>query len=143
MGDLLSGHTYPNLWVNALATYYDVTATLGSGIEAYQRAVSLGTGLEMRASDQRYALVPRVEPYNLKAIAAPGKAEIHYEAPTLAACRYAVTATEFTSSDDAGDELDRGGLRARRIVLDPLAPGTYRYRVTCGTGRKIGTFTVP
>jgi hypothetical protein len=143
IGGALAGHTYPNLWVNALAMFYDVNGSLGSGLEAYKRAIGMGTGLEKRASDQRYAFIPRIEPYNLKAIVAPGKAEIHYEAPTLAACRYAVTATEFTSSDDAGDEMDRGGLRARRIVLDPLAPGTYRYRVTCGTGRKIGTFTVP
>lgn len=143
MGDILSGHTYPNLWVNALATYYDVAGTLGSGLEAYRRAVGMGTGLEKRANDQRYALVPRVEPYNLKVITAAGKAEIHYDAPTQAACRYAVTATEFLSPDDAGDESDRGGLRTRRIVLSPLASGTYRYRVTCGTGRKIGTFTVP
>lgn len=141
-GDKLAGHTYPNLWVNALALYYDVQGTLGSGLEAYRRAVGLGSGLEQRASDQRYAFIPRVEPYNLKVIAAPGKAEIHYDAPTLAACRYAVTATEFTSPDDAGDTPDQGGLRTRRIVL-PLAPGTYRYRVTCGNGRIMGSFTVP
>ncbi len=143
MGDVLSGHTYPNLWVNALATYHDVNGSLGSGLEAYRRAVGMGTGMELRATDQRYALLPRVEPYNLKVITAPGQAEIHYEAPFLAACRYAVTATTFSSPDDAGDELDRGGPRTRRVVLAPLAPGTYSYRVTCGTGRVMGTFTVP
>lgn len=143
MGDLLVGHTYPNLWVNALALHHDVNGSLGSGLEAYQRAAAMGTGMELRASDQRYALVPRVEPYNLNVITAPGRAEIHYDAPALAACRYAVTATTFASPDDAGDEMDRGGLRTRRIVLAPLAPGAYRYRVTCGAGRAIGTFTVP
>ncbi len=143
LGDVLSGHTYPNLWVNALATFYDVRATLGSGLEAYQRAIGMGSGLNLRANDQRYAIVPRVEPYNLKVFVAPGKAEIHYEAPTLAACRYAVTATQFASPDDGGDEVDRGGPRTRRIVLAPLSPGTYRYRVTCGAGRKMGSFTVP
>ncbi len=142
-GDVFSGHTYPNLWLNALATFYDVRSTLGSGLEAYQRAIGIGSGLHLRANDQRYALIPRIEPYNLKVFVAPGKAEIHYEAPTLAACRYAVTATQFASPDDAGDEADRGGPRTRRIVLAPLSPGTYRYRVTCGTGRKMGSFTVP
>ncbi|MGQ9916457.1 MAG: hypothetical protein ACUVS7_03480 [Bryobacteraceae bacterium] len=143
MGDVLSGHTYPNLWVNALSTFHDVQATLGSGLEAYNRAIGMGKGLELRKTDQRYALVPRVEPYSLKVFVASGKAEIHYVAPTLAACRYAVTQTWFASSDDAGDELDRGGPRTRRLVFSPLAPGTYRYRVTCGAGRKNGTFTVP
>ncbi|MCS7043634.1 MAG: hypothetical protein N2036_12665 [Bryobacteraceae bacterium] len=143
LGDFLSGHTYPNLWVNALAFYYDVAGSLGSGREAYHRAISMGTGLEMRANDQRYAFVPRIEPYNLKVLVAPGRAEIHYDAPTLAACRYAVTQTWFSSPDDSGDTADRGGLRTRRIVLDGLAPGVYRYRVTCGPGRLMGSFTVP
>jgi hypothetical protein len=143
LGDLLVGHTYPNLWVNALALYPDVVGSLGSGLEAYQRAVAMGTGMELRVQDQRYALIPRVEPYNLRVMVAPGRAEIHYDAPTLAACRYAVTATAFASPDDSGDELDRGGPRTRRIVLEPLASGTYSYRVTCGTGRLTGTFTVP
>ncbi len=143
MGDILSGHTYPNLWVNALSTFHDVTGALGSGLEAYNRAIGMGTGLEQRKFDQRYALVPRVEPYSLKVFVAPGKAEIHYEAPTLAACRYAVSSTWFSNPDDAGDELDRGGPRTRRLVFSPLAPGTYRYRVTCGMGRIVGTFTVP
>lgn len=143
MGDVLSGHTYPNLWVNALATYYDVDGLLGSGLEAYQRAIGMGSGLHLRSTDQRYALVPRVEPYRLKVFVSAGKAEIHYVAPTLAACRYAVTSSYFTAPDESGDEADRGGPRTRRIVLDGLAPGTYRYRVTCGTGRLTGTFTVP
>lgn len=143
MPEPLAGHTYSNLWVNALATYHDVNGSLGSGLEAHQRAVGMGTGVELRANDQRYALVPRVEPYNLRVLVAPGRAEIHYNAPTLAACRYAVTATTFPSPDDAGDELDRGGPRTRRIVLAPLTPGTYSYRVTCGTGRASGRFTVP
>jgi hypothetical protein len=143
LGGLLSGHTYPNLWVNALATYYDVTGSLGSGMEAYRRAVGMGAGLELRANDQRYALIPRVEPYGLKVITSPGRAEIHYDAPTQAACRYAVTQTWFSSPDDSGDTADRGGLRTRRIVLDGLAPGAYRYRVTCGSGRVVGSFTVP
>ncbi len=143
MGDALSGHTYPNLWVNALATYYDVDGLLGSGLEAYQRAIGMGSGLQRRSTDQRYALVPRVEPYRLKVFVSAGKAEIHYVAPTLAACRYAVTSSYFTTSDESGDQADRGGPRTRRIVLDGLAPGTYRYRVTCGSGRLMGTFTVP
>lgn len=143
IGGILAGHTYPNLWVNALSTFHDVQGTLGSGLEAYRRAIGMGNGLEQRKFDQRYALVPRVEPYSLKVFAAPGKAEIHYEAPTLAACRFAVTPGGFTSADDSGDELDRGGPRTRRLVFSPLAPGTYRYRVTCGTGRVAGTFTVP
>jgi hypothetical protein len=129
--------------VNALALYYDVTGLLGSGLEAYQKAIRMGKGLEKRASDQRYAIVPRVEPYRLNVIITSGKAEINYEAPGEAACRYAVTATQFASSDDASDELDRGGLRTRRIVLDSLRSGTYRYRVTCGGGRKYGIFTIP
>jgi len=140
--DKLAGHTYPNLWVNALAMYYDVRAALGSGLEAYRKAESMGSGFELRASDQRYAFIPRVEPYNLKVIVAPGKAEIHYDAPTLAACRYAVSATAFATPDDANDTLDQGGPRTRRIVLAPLAPGLYYYRVTCGTGRFMGSFTV-
>lgn len=143
LGDSLAGHTYPNLWVNALALYYDVPGSLGSGLEAYRRVISMGSGLELRANDQRYAFVPRIEPYNLKVIVAPGKAEIHYDAPTLAACRYAVTQTSFLSPDDGADTPDRGGLRTRRIVLDGLAAGTYRYRVTCGSGRRMGSFTVP
>jgi hypothetical protein len=143
LGGDLAGHTYPNLWVNALALYYDVSGLLGSGLEAYQKAIRMGKGLEGRASDQRYAIVPRVEPYHLKVIVGAGRAEISYESPGTAACRYAVTATQFASSDDAGDELDRGGMRVRRIVLNPLPSGTYRYRVTCGGGRKYGIFTVP
>ncbi|MEJ5369538.1 MAG: hypothetical protein WHT08_14560 [Bryobacteraceae bacterium] len=139
----LSGHTYDNLWVNALAMYHDVEGTLGSGLAAYERAISMGAGLHLRASDQRYALVPRVEPYRLRVTTSPGKAEITYDAPTLAACRYAITPGYFASSDDSNDTADRGGPRTRRIVLDGLAPGEYRYRVTCGTGRVNGSFTVP
>lgn len=142
-GDVFSGHTYPNLWLNALALYHDVTGSLGSGLEAYRRAVAMGSGLELRANDQRYAIVPRQEPYHVKVFTAPGRAEISYEAPTLAACRYAVTQTWFLSPDDAGDTADRGGLRTRRIVLDGLTAGIYRYRVTCGNGRVMGSFTVP
>ena len=112
-------------------------------MEAYQRAIGLGKGLHLRATDQRYALVPRIEPYRLKVFVSAGKAEIHYLAPTLAACRYAVTPGYFLSPDESNDELDRGGPRTRRIVLDSLAPGTYRYRVTCGAGRLMGSFTIP
>ncbi|MFZ5926185.1 MAG: hypothetical protein ACOYX1_01945 [Acidobacteriota bacterium] len=143
LGGALSGHTYPNLWVNALATFYDVDGILGSGLEAYQRVIGMGSGLQLRATDQRYALVPRVEPYRLKVFTSADRAEIHYLAPTLAACRYAVTSSYFPAPDDAGDELDRGGPRTRRIVLTGLTPGTYRYRVTCGAGRLMGTFTIP
>lgn len=142
LGDGLSGHSYANLWVNALALFHDVEGALGSGLEAYQRAIGMGTGLQLRANDVRYALVPRVEPYRLKVITSPGRAEIQYEAPTLAACRYAVTTGYFTTSDDSSDTADRGGPRTRRIVLDGLAPGEYRYRVTCDTGRLTGSFTV-
>ncbi len=59
LGDVLSGHTYPNLWVNALAMYYDVSGSLGTGLEAYQIVVGMGSGMELRSTDQRYALVPR------------------------------------------------------------------------------------
>ncbi len=103
----------------------------------------MGTGMQQRASDLRYAIVPRAEPSNLKVFVSPGRAEIHYDAPTLAACRYGITSTWFSNPDDAGDQPDGGGVRTRRVVLAPLAPGVYRYRITCGTGRITGRFTVP
>lgn len=143
VGSPLSGHTYGNLWVNSLALYHDVDGLLGSGLEAYQRVIGLGRGLQLRATDQRYALVPRVEPYKLKVFTSANRAEIHYNSPSLAACRAAVAQGFFLNPDDSNDESDRGGPRTRRIVLDNLSPGTYTYRVTCGNGRLMGSFTIP
>ena len=64
-----------------------------------------------------------------------------YNAPDRAACRYAVSAAPFASTDDSGDTASIAGPRARSIAL---SSGTWYYRISCGvTGRAQGTVIAP
>lgn len=135
LGGALSNHTYPNLWVNALALFGDVNGAYGSGLSAWQKAVGTGTGLELRTTDQRYALVPRatIEPSGVRAWRDGTSVRVVYTAPTLAACRLALNPS---TSDDSADTADAGGGRSRSYVwTGTTAPSVVR--VSCGSGRKL------
>lgn len=134
-GDAWSGHTYPNLWLNALALFDDVVGTYGGGLRAWQEMVGYGSGLESRATDQRYALVPRatIEPSGVRAWRDGTSVRVVYTAPTLAACRLALNPS---TSDDSADTADAGGGRSRSYVwTGTTAPSVVR--VSCGSGRKL------
>lgn len=118
MGDGLTGHTYPNLWLNALATFYDVETSLGSGLKAYEKAVGLGYDMNLRTTDQRYAIIPRKQPESVKIFGN----SVNYIAPTLAPCYWSLNEGIKTS--------DGGGNRNRTIIVT----GTGKLRIECEGG---------
>jgi hypothetical protein len=131
--DLLSGHTYPNLMLNALALYDDIEGTWGSGRKALESLMPMGIGLEGRVNDQRYAFVPRsmTGPSNVRAWRSGTQIRLTYNAPSLATCRVALNPTDM---DDATWSSDGGGARSRSVTLTSAAAATVA--VSCAYGRE-------
>ncbi|MBI4892560.1 MAG: hypothetical protein HY821_18185 [Acidobacteria bacterium] len=80
----------------------------------------------------------RPDPADVRASAASGTVTLRYSAPDLGACKYTV-AGALADSSDGGDTSDGGGAVARTVSVSGLGAGPYRFRITCGTGRVIGT----
>lgn len=118
LGDNLVGHTYPNLWVNALATFYDVETSLGSGLKAYEKIIGMAQEMNSRTNDQRYVIIPRKQPESVKIFGN----SVNYNAPTLAPC--------YWSLNDGTKTSDGGGNRNRTITVT----GTGKLRIECEGG---------
>jgi hypothetical protein len=73
-----------------------------------------------------------------------GSTEFVFTAPDTNACKIGLSATPFTSTDDANDVTIAAGPASRSYVASGLS-GTQYYRITCGpqggTARITGTFT--
>ncbi len=138
--DGLAGHTYPNIFLNALAVSESQTAN-GSWRRAYEAILGSGYGISQRANSTSWAIVPRRDPSNVRALVSAGTVTLEYNAPDVGACKTVIAAALPDSSDEA-DASDGGGAPGRSIRVSGLSAGTYRYRISCGSGRTIGRVTV-
>ncbi len=82
-----------------------------------------------------------VAPTNVRVAGGTGSVTLRWVAPDGGACRYVVAAA-LNDSDDSSDTSDGGGHKSRAATVGGLGPGTYVYRITCGSGRATGTVTV-
>ncbi len=139
--EVMAGHSYPNIHLSVLAVNDDISTDYGSGLRAYTMLRNSGYGHSGRGNEPEWAFAPRVEPRSVTVTGGTGTATLTYTSPTLAACRYAV-ATAMTDSSDADDTSDSGGSPSRSVTVSSLTAGTYQYRITCGTGRAIGSVVV-
>lgn len=96
------------------------------------------TGLNLYNCDNpMYGYKPRGTPGGVRLVGS----NLFYNAPDGAACRYAISATPFTSTDDSDDTASITGPRARSISV---SGGTQYYRISCGaSGRTTGVVTTP
>ncbi|GEM_PF-4607989 len=91
---------------------------------------------------KHWAFVPYREPKNVRVSSTSSSARLLYTAPTGHACKVALAAGAFPSSDDSSDAADGGGALARSVTVSGLAGGTaYRYRISCPQGRVYGTIS--
>lgn len=132
----------------AYAASYGVTLTDSitgktvTGSRAYATMSALVPWQSAYADLPRWGWIswPEVAPTNVRVRGGTGAATLRWVAPDGGACRYAV-ASAFDNPDDSGDTSDGGGHRSRSATVS-LAAGSYVYRITCGSGRAIGTVTV-
>lgn len=120
-----------------------ITGKPVTGSRAYN-LVSALTGYQTVYPDQpRWSWIswPEVAPTNVRVTGGTGTATLRWVAPDGGACRYAVAAS-FDNPDNSGDMSDGGGHKSRSATVS-LAAGTYVYRISCGSGRALGTVSVP
>ena len=102
--------------------------------------VTIIKDLKLKGSSQVLKVGTRVK--NIRLVGT----NLLYTAPDGNACRWALSATPFASSDETG-VLDAGGSPARSASLSGSASGAWYYRIDCGPrgarGRTFGTLTVP
>ena len=100
-------------------------------------AASCAANTITNCDNPMWGMHPRGTPGNVRLVGST----LRYNAPDGAACRYAVSAAPFASTDDSGDTASITGPRARSISVPS---GTQYYRISCGlTGRATGEITVP
>lgn len=93
-------------------------------------------------SDPRWLVEPDRQIPRLRVSVTGTTAVLRYLAPSGAACRVHVGASAPTTSDDSTDPVDAQNGRMHSFTATGLSAGTVHYRITCGTVRKSGTFTV-
>lgn len=121
------------------------TRNYSSGKAALERvlggAAFIATPTDASHGAPMWTLEERRDPKNVRAVAGTGAVTLRYNAPDLAACRYTAAAS-LADSSDAGDTSDGGGPVARTVTVSGLSAGAVRYRISCGTGRTLGTATI-
>lgn len=101
------------------------------------------TGIYSSYSDPRW-LFDADRPIHQVRVAVSGStATLSYVAPTGGACRVYVGSAAPATSDDSGDGLDSPSGRQHTFTATGLSSGTNHYRISCGTVRATGTFSVP
>jgi hypothetical protein len=100
------------------------------------------TGIYSSYSDPRWLFDPDRAIPRVRVSVTGTTAVLKYLAPSGAACRVHVGASAPTTSDDAGDPVDTVNGRMHSFTATGLTAGTNHYRVSCGTVRATGTFTV-
>jgi hypothetical protein len=100
------------------------------------------TGIYSSYSDPRWLFDPDRPIQRVRVSVAEGTATLRYVAPSGAACRVYVGASVPATSDDSADPADTQNGRLHTFTATELSAGAYHYRVSCGTVRKGGTFTV-
>ena len=100
------------------------------------------SGKYSKESDPRWFLEPDREIHQVRAAAGGGALALSYVAPSGEACRVYLGSAPPPSSDDAADALDAANGRLHTFTAAGLSPGTYRYRISCGSVRKTGEFTI-
>jgi len=134
---------YDILAWKGLALLADIDYNGYSGKKAYERAMGMifsVVGVGRTTASPQWMFRPSPDPSNVRVVGLSGSARLTYNAPDLGDCKYTVQAS-MTSSEDTTDTADSGGSVARSVSVS-LLPGTYKYRITCGTGRVLGTVTV-
>ena len=101
------------------------------------------TGLDVTTcGNPRWGWIPYQGPTNVRVAPSTGQVLLRYVAPDGRNCRVSV-ASSFSSSDDSGDSTDSALHSSRSQIFSGLPAGTYQYRITCGTGRVLGSVVVP
>ena len=101
------------------------------------------TGLDVTTcGNPRWGWIPYQGPQNVRVATSAGTVTLRYVAPDGRNCRVNV-ASSFPSSDDSGDTTDAALHTSRVQTFTGLTLGTYQYRITCSTGRVLGTVVVP
>jgi hypothetical protein len=136
------GHAYSNLVLCTAAMYADQSASNGSGLGAWDKALGAATGLGSRASEPQWMIVPRDRITNVRATPGTGTLALRWVAPSGEACRVYVGATAPPTSSDSGDATATVVSREQSYLATGLQAGTAYYRISCGTGRVAGTATV-
>jgi hypothetical protein len=135
-----NGHEYTNLYACVLAMMEDTTTPSGSGRRAWELIAGSMWGISSRNGDPQWMFVPRERITSVRAKAGVGTLSLQWVAPDGGECKY-VAAPTIDSSDDSMDTSDGGGGRNRSVTMT-LAAGTYTYRISCGSGRVVGTAVV-
>jgi len=94
------------------------------------------------AGNPLWAFAPRESISNIQASGAGGGVSLRWSAPSGAACRVYLGASAPQDSNDAGDALATAPSRAQHYEAAGVPPGSYRYRISCGTARASGAVTV-
>lgn len=136
------GHSYPNLFVDALAAMEDLSAPEGSGRAAWEKAVQTLTMQDTRSDGPEWMFVPRERIANVRAMPGVGALGLRWVAPSGEACRVYVGEAETSTSDDSGDGVATVVSREQGYVATGLSAGAAHYRISCGSARHHGTATV-
>jgi len=94
-------------------------------------------------SDPRWVLTSDRPVRQVRATVAGDSATLRYVAPHGGRCRVYVGSSPPATSDDVGDPEDTANGRLHTFTATGLAAGTKHYRISCGTMRTLGTFSVP
>ena len=135
---------YDILTWKGLALLADIDYNGYSGRKAFERAMGMifsVVGVSRTTASPQWMFRPSSDPSNVRAVGLTGSVRLTYNAPDLGACRYTV-ASSLSDSSDSADTADSGGAVARSVTVGSLSAGTYRWRITCGTGRAIGSVAV-
>jgi hypothetical protein len=143
------GHTYQNILADVIALMEPVTVAEGSATAAWERIYSQLRGLDSRASAntdktaEDWAMVPyeRVADVRVET-GVVGQLTLRWVAPSGAACRVYVGATDPASSDDSSDTAANNSAGREQRYVWTGAAGTKQYRIACGVARVWGSASV-
>lgn len=137
-----TSHSYPNLFASTLAMYEEYETADGTGRKAWDLVMNDLTYQDLRSWDPQYSFVPRDRITNATATPGTGTLALRWVAPSGAACRVYVGASEPASSNDSGDAVATVKSREQSYSASGLPAGTVYYRISCGTARVNGTAVV-
>lgn len=110
--------------------------------QAYQRFTS-ALPYQNPASNPHWAIYPRQRIQSVVATGGTGTLALSWIAPSGDACKVHAGLTAPADSSDAGDAIATASKgRYQTYTASGYAPGTYYYRISCGTARVTGTVTV-
>lgn len=134
---------YPNIARAAIALMAD-GEKLGdySPMLAYRRYMG-ALPSQNYANNPQWALVPAERIQHVTATGGTGTLALSWMAPSGAACKVHAGLTPPADSNDSGDATASASKgRYQTYTASGYTPGTYHYRISCGTARVAGSVTV-